>query len=391
MNKRMLCLVFGITLLVTMGISSLIPALPLLARTFNVSLESSWRIIAAFALPGLICIPLAGVWADRFGRKKVLIPALLLFAGGGVCCMFATSYMELLIYRMVQGVGSAPLGLLYSTIIADTWTGKERARAMGLNAMVLGLGTAISPACGGALAMLDWRLPFLLPLLALPVAWFAWRLPLMVPDTRTTLGAYFKASWACTRNRQTLVLLCFTLLTFIMLSGPIITCFPMLAEAVFKATALEIGMIIAAASLASGLAASQLPRLYRHFSTRALLLASLFLYAVAFCTIPLYTNVWWLILPILLYGFGQGINIPLASTLLTGQAPDEQRASLMAANAILLRLAQNIGPSVFGTLAASIGAGNAIAAGTIVALAMAVLVVTIPLPPIAGYEAEVVV
>lgn len=382
----MLGLVFCITLMVTMGISSILPVLPRMAHAFSVPVEGSWRIIAAFALPGLVFIPFVGVLADRYGRKRVLVPALILFALGGAACIGAQSFAELLFWRMVQGAGSAPLGLLYNTIIADTWEGDNRVRAMSANAMVLGLGTAASPALGGALGMLDWKLPFLLPLLALPVAVVAARTPLTNPGARTGLCAYFRATFSCIAQRRTLALLGMTLLTFIMLSGPIITCFPMLAELVFKASPLESGCIIAAASLAAGLAAWVLPRLYRRFRVRALLLASMGLYAAAFAAISLTPRLWLLVVPVTVYGFAQGLNIPLVSTLLTGQAPDAQRASLMAANAVLLRLGQNIGPSVFGTLAALYGPGTAIALGGVVALLMAGLTAITPLPQRAGPE-----
>lgn len=376
----MLCLIFGITFMVTMGISSILPVLPRMALAFGIPVEGSWRIIAAFALPGLLLIPFVGVLADRYGRKRVLVPALLLFALGGVGCAFAATFTELLLWRMIQGAGSAPLGLLYNTIIADSWKGEKRIKAMSANAMVLGLGTAASPALGGALGMFHWQLPFILPLLALPLAYAAAKMPLKHPAVQTGLCAYFRATAKCIAERRTLALLGMTLLTFIMLSGPIITCFPMLAELVFKATPLEAGCIIATASFASGLAAWALPSLYRRYSARALLLASMSLYAVAFTAISFTPHLWLLVLPITVYGLAQGLNIPLVSTLLTGQAPDAQRASLMAANALLLRLGQNIGPSVFGTLAAFYGPSTAIALGGLVALLMAALTLVTPLP-----------
>ncbi len=384
-DGRVLFVVYGITLLTTMGISSLIPCLPLLAETFHIAPEHSWGIIAAFAMPGFLFIPPAGVWADRYGRRNVLLPSLLLFALGGAGCMFASTYTELLICRAVQGAGSAPLGLLYSTIIADVWQGERRARIMGYTGMALGLGTALSPAAGGALAMLDWRLPFALPLLALPLAWAARDLPLTAPAAPVTLRAYLGSVYRCASGRQTLTLLGLTLLTFTILSGPIITCFPVFAEKAFTATSLDIGIIIAAASLASGLAASQLGRLYRRFSTRSLFFASVLFYIAALCSMPAAPGLWWLIPPVALFGLGQGLNIPLVTTLLTEQAPDEQRAALMAANAILRRLAQNLGPAIFGTLAVLTGSAKAIAAGSLLAVAMALLAAKTPLPPMLGY------
>lgn len=369
-------------LLITMGISSLIPILPALATHFGIALEDSWRIIAAFALPGLVFTPFVGVLADRYGRKRVLLPALLLFALGGFSCAFADSYHELLFCRMLQGCGSAPIGLLYPTIIADSWTGEERVKAMSYASMALGVGTAVSPALGGALGMISWRLPFLLPLLALPLSALALRTPLMVPGRRVAFRDYARGLMQTVRTRQTIVLLGLTLLTFTMLSGPLITCFPMLAESFFKASSLESGLIIASASLASGVAATQLPRLYRRFSTRTLLLTAFLLYALSFCSIALTGSLWLLLPPICLYGLAQGMNIPLVSLLLAGQAQAEQRSSLMAVNALLLRLGQNIGPAAFGSLAGLIGPAGAIASGSIVAALMAALVCSASLPSV---------
>lgn len=386
MNRPMLALVCGLTLLTTMGISSLLPSLPLLAAHFGAPPEESWKIIFAFALPGLLCVPLVGVWADRYGRKRVLVPALLLFAFGGLCCMFARSFSELLFFRAIQGVGSAPLGLLYATIIADTWQGEQRLKVMSRSAMFLGLGTAAGPALGGALSLLHWNLPFLLCLPALAVAALALRLPLLRPEKCASFRAYAGEACACARQKQTLVLLALTLLTFTMLSGPIITAFPLLANQKFQASTLESGLIIAVSSLASGLAALLLPRLYRSASTRALLLASCALYAAALCSLAGTSALWLLPLPITVYGFAQGLNIPLVSTLLTGQASDDQRAALMAANAVLLRLGQNIGPLLFGALTGLIGPAGAIASGTALAALMAALVAVTTLPRLRQQE-----
>ena len=373
-NTTMRILVSGITLLATIGIASLLPALPLLADTFGVPLASTWSVIAVFALPGLLCVPIAGVLADRIGRKRVLLPALALFAVGGLACAFAQSYTQLLVFRFIQGAGASAFGLMYTTLIADTWQGSERLTIMSHSAVALGLGTAASPALGGALAMLDWRLPFLLPLAALPLIVLACRLPLLKAGTSISFRAYVGACLARARDRQTLALLGLTLLTFIMLAGPVITSLPILAEQKFKAAPLEIGLILALASLGAGLAALWLPRLYRRHSARSLLLAAMALYVTGFICIALAPALWLLVPAVLLYGLAQGLNIPLVSTLLTGQAEDGQRASLMALNGVLLRLGQTIGPAVFGLLAGWAGPAWAITLGGVPALIMVWLV-----------------
>ena len=374
-TTAMRILVFGIALLIATGIASLLPALPLLANEFGVPLASTWSIIAAFALPGLICIPIVGAFADRVGRKRVLLPALALFALSGVACVFAHTYTQLLVFRFVQGVGASAFALMYTTLIADTWQGHERLTMMSWSSVVLGLGTAASPAIGGALAMLDWRLPFLLSLAALPLMFLAYRLPLPPPGTSSSFRAYAGACLSCVRDRQTLILLSLTLLTFIMLSGPLLTCFPILAKQKFQATPLETGLILALASLAAGFAALNLPKLYRRYSTHTLLLSVTTLYIIGFICISTLPALWLLAPAALLYGLAQGLNIPLVSTLLADQAEDSRRTSLLALNGILLRLGQIIGPAIFGTLAGWAGASWAIAAGSVPALIMILLVV----------------
>lgn len=377
-NRRMRIMIHGVTLLATMGIAGVIPALPSLATSFALPVEDTWLVLTAFALPGLLCIPGAGVCADRFGRKKVLVFSLLLFALGGLGCACAQTYRQLLFFRILQGVGGAPLSLLYPTIIGDAWQGEERLKMMSHAAVTLGLGTAVNPALGGALAVLDWRLAFLPPLFALPVALLALRLPLTCPRERTSFRLYAAAAIRHARDRRARILFGLTLLTFIMLSGPIITCFPLLAEKAFAASPLESGLIISLASLASGLAATQLPKLYRRFSDRKLLFASLILYALSLLSMPFVPALWWIAPAVGIYGLAQGLNIPLVSTFLTDLAPDAQRAGLMAVNAVLRRLGQSIGPALFGLLAGRIGPGNAIAAGTGVVVCMAWLIFALP-------------
>lgn len=84
--------------------------------------------------------------ADRYGRKKILVPSLMLFGIAGGACMFTRDYHILLICRFFQGTGAASLGALNVTVIGDLYSGKERTTAMGYNASVLSIGTATYPA-----------------------------------------------------------------------------------------------------------------------------------------------------------------------------------------------------------------------------------------------------
>src|SRR3712207_7363843 len=70
--------------------------------------------------------PLLGVLSDRYGRKKILVPALILFGLAGGACAFARSFELLLALRFFQGMGAAALGTLNVTVIGDIYEGRER-------------------------------------------------------------------------------------------------------------------------------------------------------------------------------------------------------------------------------------------------------------------------
>jgi MFS transporter, ACDE family, multidrug resistance protein len=59
-----------------------------------------------------VMTPLLGVLSDRYGRKKILVPALLLFGLAGGACAFARNFDVLLVFRFFQGMGAAALGTL---------------------------------------------------------------------------------------------------------------------------------------------------------------------------------------------------------------------------------------------------------------------------------------
>ncbi len=150
-----------------MAVSSITPAFPKIAVEFGITKQQVGYLISVFTLPGVFLTPFLGILADRFGWKKVLVPALLLFGVAGFACFFARDFNSLLLFRLFQGVGAASIGSLNVTLIGGLYSGKRRGTAMGYNGSVLSIGTAAYPAVGGALAAIAWYCPFVLPLLGI--------------------------------------------------------------------------------------------------------------------------------------------------------------------------------------------------------------------------------
>lgn len=172
-----LLLIFSITVTGILNNTLLGPAIPDILATFDQPASRAGLLVASGALPGIVVAPLIGVLADRFGRRKVLTPCLVVFGIGGGMAALAPSFALLLTFRLVQGVGGAGLINLAVVIIGDFWTGNERARLVGRNAATLTISLAIFPALGGLLTEIGgWRLSFAPYPLALVTALLVWRL-----------------------------------------------------------------------------------------------------------------------------------------------------------------------------------------------------------------------
>ena len=103
-----LVLVLCVALMGVMGVSITLPILPKLGAVFHQDAAGVALLITCFTLPSAFMTLVAGVLADRFGRKAVLLPGLLLFACGGMGCAFSDSFENLLAWRAIQGLGVEP-------------------------------------------------------------------------------------------------------------------------------------------------------------------------------------------------------------------------------------------------------------------------------------------
>lgn len=342
-------IIFGITLSAVMGVSSIAPAFPSIARSLDVSTAQIGLLITFFTLPGIIFTPIFGILADRYNRKVILIPSLFLFGIAGTACAFADSFEQLLLFRVFQGIGSAALGVLNLTLIGDLYSGHQRATVMGYNGSVLSIGTAIYPAIGGALAILGWHYPFFLSLLAIPVGITA---ALFLNQANESNGLamtlYFKEIRSALMSKMVLGLFLGMFLTFIILYGGYITFFTILLDEKFAKNSLVIGVILSGSSVVTAITSAQLGKLTLRFSEKNLITTAALLYSVIFFMIPLIDNIWYFILPISLFGIAQGLNIPSILNLLTGYAPKDFRAAFLSVNWMVMRVGQALGPYVLG-------------------------------------------
>jgi len=367
-----LYMVFAVTLLSVLGVASVTPAFPQIAEFFGISPAKTGLVVSSFTIPGLVATPLLGLLADRYGRKKVLVPCLLLFGVSGGLCALSRSFNELLMMRVLQGIGASALNSLNITIIGDLYKEKYRTEAMGYNSSVLGIGTATYPAIGGLLSMFGWRYPFLLPFAAIPVAlWITLRLKQNRTATNHKAGNPFKEMLKAFSNPLAILLFSTSTVTFIILYGAFLTFLPFHLNTSFQATALQIGLISAFMSFTSAVVAFNMKGISKALSERYRLFLAFILYCLALIIALNLPNCLSALIPAGLIGAAQGLNMPTLMTMITNIAPEENRAAFISLNSMSLRLGQTLGPFLMGGIYSLFGIRSVFSSGAILAAVMA--------------------
>lgn len=119
-----------------------------------------------------------GLLADKMDHKVILFVAMLIYAAGGVWGALANTIPQILMGRLILGVGVAGTMTLTTVLAADLWRGQARAKFMGKQGAASGIGGIVFLMLGGYLASFSWRGPFLVYAIALPLALLAyWIIP----------------------------------------------------------------------------------------------------------------------------------------------------------------------------------------------------------------------
>ena len=177
-----------------LAIDAMLPALPAIGEALGVAEDNRRQLVITFYLFGFGAAQLAyGPLADRFGRKPLLIGAMLLYAVFGALAGIAGSMNLLLAARFAQGVAAAGTRVLVVAIVRDRFHGPAMAQIMSLVMIVFMIVPVLAPAFGqGVLAIGTWRHIFIgLAVYGLLLAlWGGTRIPETLPvEARRPLSA----------------------------------------------------------------------------------------------------------------------------------------------------------------------------------------------------------
>ena len=158
------------TLMATIDSSIVLIALPAIFRGLNVNPFTSFQyllwILFGYSIVTATLLVTFGRISDMFGRVKLYNLGFAIFTVGSLLCAITPSQgnlgaIELIAFRLIQGVGGAFLLANSAAIITDSFPANERGKALGINQVAAVAGALVGLALGGILATYDWRLVFL--------------------------------------------------------------------------------------------------------------------------------------------------------------------------------------------------------------------------------------
>src|SRR3954453_5562214 len=136
--------------LTAMEISIVATATPSIVSKLGGFADLTW-VFSAFLLAQAATIPIYGRLADLYGRRRVFAAGTGLFLIGSLLCGLAGSMTQLILFRVVQGMGAGAIQPVATTIIGDIYTLEERAKLRGWFSTIWALASLVGPLLGGFL------------------------------------------------------------------------------------------------------------------------------------------------------------------------------------------------------------------------------------------------
>lgn len=367
--------------------SMIIPVLPAIQKALHRSLFQVGLLITVFSVAAGLVIPIGGYLSDRYGRKLVMIPCLLIFGLGGLACGLAplfypaAAYAVIVAGRVLQGIGAGGTYQVAMALAGDIFRSGERSKALGLLEASNGLGKVASPIMGAAAMMLVWFAPFFIyPVLAWPAALLVWRL-VREPEGATSersVAAFARGVAHVFSRKGASLLSCFLAgaLALFFLFG-VLSFYADLLEQRYGVEGVLRGLVIAVpvavmalvSYLSGTLVAKRLAKL-----SKLTVVVGLGVVAGAFVAMFFVNRQ---IVPfsaaIAAMGFGNGLLLPSLNTMITSASSSHERGTITALYGTVRFMGAAFGPPAFdkavrtGTALPYLGSAALAAAALIVA------------------------
>jgi MFS transporter, ACDE family, multidrug resistance protein len=350
-----------IPLVLVLGNSMLVPILPELQKELGVSQFQSSLVISLFSITAGIVIPVLGYLSDRFSRKAVIIPSLIIYGAAGILAGFGAvwgSYVTIMIARVIQGMGAAGTAPIAMALVGDMYDQGTESKALGLIEAANGAGKVLSPIIGSLLALIIWYASFF----AFPVfcALSLLAVIFMIKEPKKKqeppkLGEYLHKIGCILKQKGRWLITAFfagSLALFILFGvlfylSNILEKPPYNIDGVLKGFVLAIPLLgLVVSSYITGAVIKKNGTLMRILINvgMATMAASLLL------TVFFHKNLYVLIGFLSLSAIGTGLLLPCLNTMITGSVKREERGMITSIYNSLRFIGVAFGPPLFGWL-----------------------------------------
>lgn len=371
-----------VSFVATFGSYAASPALPSIVTGVGVSEADVGLVMAAYTLPAIFLLPIAGVLTDMYGRRSVLLPSLVLFGIAGVAIAFVDSFVAILTLRVVQGIGGAAIIPVAITVVGDLYTEATGSAAQGIRLSANGISSIALPAVAGFLAGIAWYHPFLLYALAFPAAVLTY---VYVPETLesaapTSLNSEIREYAGAIR-----VEIADTDMAILLVGGffqgfsyyALLTFVPLFAVDSLGATVFLAGAVLSARGIARIVLSPATGVVLQYVSRKVALVGSLAITAAGIALIGLTSSVIWLALLIGIFGIGDALFTPVHRDAIADLASEERRGGVVSGMLILRQLGTTLSPPLFGLVLVFAGFGTLFGLAALVYAIYAVIVLVL--------------
>lgn len=351
----------SVPMVLVLGNSMLVPILPDMVRELGISEFQSSLVITLFSFTAGLFIPISGFLSDRFTRKTVIIPSLIVFGAAGILAGFGAvwkSYTVIIWARAFQGIGAAGTASIAMALVGDMYKGGMESKALGLTEASNGTGKVLSPIIGSLLALIVWYAPFFaFPLFCLlSVLCMFWLIKEPKRETKApglkqyvkTVGSVFKKKgrWLIPSFFAGSLAL-FILFGVLYYLSHSLEKVPFNVDGVLKGLVLAIpllGMVIS--SYTTGALIKKNGPLMRWVMNIGLLMITVSLALAIFFN----KNIYVFIALLTVSSIGTGLLLPCLNTMITGSVEKSQRGMITSLYSSLRFLGVAAGPPLFELL-----------------------------------------
>jgi ACDE family multidrug resistance protein len=347
-----------IPLVLVLGNSMLIPVLPQMQKALDISQFQSSLTISLFSISAGLFIPILGYLSDRFTRKAIIIPSLIVYGSAGVLAGFGAiwdSYAIVITARAIQGIGAAGTSPIAMALVGDMYKGGDESRTLGLIEASNGFGKVVSPIIGSLLALIVWyaaffAFPVFCALSLIAVIWLIKEPkkqsePKKLKEYLHSIGTVFKK-----RGRWLITAFFAGSLGLFILFGALFYLSQILEKDPYRIDGVMKGLILAiplmglvATSYTTGSIIKKNGLLMRWLMNIGLVLMTGSLAASIF----LYDHIYLLITFLTLSSIGTGLLLPCLNTMITGSVERSERGMITSLYSSLRFFGVAFGPPLF--------------------------------------------